>query len=227
MRESNAGQDQVPEPAISVIITAYNRRALLPRAIESLRRQTVSTWEAVVVDDGSRDGTRELVADYMARDPRIRYIHQENSGLSTARNTGLRAARAPLMTFLDSDDEYHPRHLEVRLRFFAEHPEVELVHGGLEVVGGPDWVPDRFDPTRKILLADCFVGGTFVMRRHVFEKLGGFRKPDYGDDYDFMTRALELNIRVVRLDEPTYIYHRETPDGMCNLMAAEKGTDRT
>lgn len=209
-----------PAPRISVIVTAFNRCALLPRAFESLKAQTLQSWEAVVVDDGSTDGTRELVADCQRSESRILYVYQENAGLSAARNAGLRAASAPLLTFLDSDDEYSPRHLELRAAYMDAHTEVDILHGGLTVVGGPDWVPDRFDPSRRIALADCFVGGTFVMRRRLVEALGGFRKPDYGDDFDFMTRALEAGFRAARTGEPTYIYHRETPDGMCNLMAA-------
>lgn len=211
-------------PLISVVITAWNRAALLPRAVASLQAQTLHDWEAIIVDDGSTDDTRAVVDRLMKGEPRLLYLWQENAGLPMARNAGLAVARAPLLTFLDSDDEYRPQHLAERVNFFRRHPETDLLHGGLEIVGGVDWVPDRHDPSRRIPLSECYVGGTFVMRRSVFETLGGFRPPAYGDDYDFMCRALEA-FRVAKVDVPSYVYHRDTPDGLCNLMAHQHRED--
>jgi glycosyltransferase involved in cell wall biosynthesis len=233
-------------PDVTVVMTAYNRAGLIGRAVASLVEGGGDgmNWELVIADDGSTDDTARVAMELRAAhgDRTIRYLWQPNGGLVAARNAGIRAARAGLVTFLDSDDEYAPGHLRSRLECFrnaetggsgengdggsgtgedgAEGPgALDMVHGGLTVVGGPDWVPDKFDPSRRIPIADCFVGGTFVFRRDLWQRLGGFRKPDYGDDHDFMTRALAAGARVMKCDLPTYIYHRESPDGLCNMQA--------
>jgi glycosyltransferase involved in cell wall biosynthesis len=214
---SHPSHSERPRPAISVVICTYNRAALLPRAVESLRAQTVPEWEGIIIDDGSTDSTRSVVENLMGIDSRFRYFRQPNSGLSLSRNAGILRARSPLVTFLDSDDEYAAEHLESRLDFFARFPDTDLLFGGVEVVGGPAFVPDLHDPTKSIALSECFIGGTFVVKKDSILAIGGFHRPDYGNDYDLAQRALKtLNVR--HTTSPTYIYHRETPDSMCNLM---------
>src|SRR5499427_3561620 len=113
--------NDVPEtsaPNISVVLATYDRRQSLPRAIASVLAQDSVRFELIVVDDASRDGT----ADYLATlaDPRIRTIAaQRNGGPSAARNLGLKAARAGIVAFLDSDDAYLPRRLAAPLAAFA------------------------------------------------------------------------------------------------------------
>src|SRR5215471_20434954 len=105
-------------PDISVVLATYDRRQSLPRAIASVLAQDSVRFELIVVDDASRDGT----ADYLATlsDPRIRTLAAErNSGPSAARNLGLKAARAGIVAFLDSDDAYLPRRLAAPLAAFA------------------------------------------------------------------------------------------------------------
>src|SRR5229473_1497770 len=105
-------------PDISVVLATYDRRHSLPRAIASVLAQDGVRFELIVVDDASRDGT----ADYLATlcDPRIRAITAErNGGPSAARNLGLKAARAGIVAFLDSDDAYLPRRLAAPLAAFA------------------------------------------------------------------------------------------------------------
>lgn len=210
-------------PAISVVLCTYNRARLLPRAIESLRQQTVTQWEGVIIDDGSTDNTSSYAETLLDIDRRFRYYRIEHGGLTAARNAGIQRATAEWVTFLDSDDEYAAEHLESRLNFLNNHPDTDLLYGGLQIVGGPDFVPDLHDPTRNIPLSECFVGGTFVLRRRAAIELGGFQRPDYGNDYDLAQRALQ-QCTVRKVDYPTYIYHRDAPDSMCNLM--EKSCQR-
>ncbi len=201
---------------ISVVLATFNRAALLPRAIASLTAQTCREWELVVVDDGSNDGTAELMARQTRADSRIRYCRQANTGLVGARNAGISMSQGGIITFLDSDDEYLPGHLALRSTHLAANPSVDMLHGGVLIVGGADRVPDLNRPGHTIAIADCFVGGTFFMRRHVAADLRGFRKPDFGCDHEFMTRALGRH-RVEKVEWATYVYHRDQPDSMCNL----------
>ena len=100
--------EPTPESLISVVIPTWNRSSLLQRAIVSLRAQTWSHWEALVVDDGSEDDTREVVAALAAEDPRIRLIARPHEGVCQARNAGLAEARGGFIAFLDSDNEWLP-----------------------------------------------------------------------------------------------------------------------
>ncbi len=95
----------------SIIIPTYNRAHILPRTIASVLAQTYSNWECIIVDDGSTDNTKELIASYT--DPRVTYIYQTNAERSAARNNGISHAVGEYICFLDSDDEYLPEHLEV------------------------------------------------------------------------------------------------------------------
>lgn len=98
------------KPRVSVVIPCFNHASYLDRAIHSVLAQEFGAWEAIVVNDGSTDDTATVVAQY--DDPRIRYIYQDNQGLSAARNTGIRAAEGIYLAFLDADDEWEPDFLQ-------------------------------------------------------------------------------------------------------------------
>ena len=110
-------------PLISIVMPTYNRADTIQRAITSVRAQSWSDWELIVVDDGSTDDTTSRLGGL---DPRIRLLWQENKGVTAARNTGLAAAKGELVAFLDSDDEWLPHHLALAAAFFAAHPGEHL-----------------------------------------------------------------------------------------------------
>ncbi len=99
-------------PKVSVIIPTFNREKYITHAVESVLRQSFRDYEIIVIDDGSTDGTRPLLEPYLNH---IRYIRQENAGVSAARNTGLKLARGEWIAFLDSDDEWLPSYLSYQM----------------------------------------------------------------------------------------------------------------
>ncbi len=200
-------------PFFSVIITTYQRAHLIERALRSLLEQTEGDWEAIVVDDGSTDGTEHIVQRYAADDARIRYVRVDHGGSAKARNAGVRTARGLFVTFLDSDDAYMPDHLSSRHAMLLAYSTVQLLHGGVEVVGDP-YVIDKDDHGRRIHINDCVVGGTFVIRRSLFETIGLFDEVDYAEDTLFYERAEREGVVIARTDHPTYIYHRDAPDAL-------------
>ena len=116
-------------PTVSIIIPTFNRAKLLPRALESVRAQTVADWEIVLIDDGSTDETERVAAEYgRTLGPRLVYHRQKNQGASAARNRGLELSRGRFVAFLDSDDEYLPTKLERQLALFELRPELGLVY---------------------------------------------------------------------------------------------------
>lgn len=110
---------------ISVIIPTFNRRQLLGRAIESVLKQTYSPMEIIVIDDGSNDGTRELIKN---KYPEVKYIYQDNSGISSTRNLGINKSTGNWIAFLDSDDEWLPGKLQSQIEALIQNPEFKICH---------------------------------------------------------------------------------------------------
>ena len=110
---------------VSVIIPAYNRCQLLRRALLSVYKQTVQAEEIIVIDDGSTDGTEEMLGKEF---PDVKYTFQENAGVSAARNLGIRQAKGEWLAFLDSDDEWLPEKLEKQLASLENNPEMRICH---------------------------------------------------------------------------------------------------
>ncbi len=207
-------------PFFTILTCTYTRAALLPRAIASVQAQTFVDWELIVVDDGSTDGTQQLLDGMFAGDARMRTIRIEHGGLARARNAGIAAARGMYVTFLDSDDAYEPAHLAERAAFLAAHPDVQLLHGGVTVIGDP-FVADKNDPARRVAIADCVVGGTFVVHRELFSTIGAFPDVAYGDDAAFFERARLAQSVIARIDAPTYRYHRGESDSLCVIAESQ------
>lgn len=158
VRSEMAEQDpDIPE--VSVVIPTYNRADVLPRAIESVRRQTFGgVWELIVVDDASTDRTEEVVRTF--GDARIRYLrHTENRYGAAARNTGIRAARGEWIAFLDSDDEWLPHHLERKVALL-EDAGADAVFGSFFVERDHRRTSVRCDPLQGGSMAEYILGST-------------------------------------------------------------------
>lgn len=123
-------------PLISVIIPTYNRTNYITQAINSVLRQTYMNFEIIVVDDGSIDNTKEIVASYVSGI--LKYVFQENSGPSAARNMGIRLARGEYIAFLDSDDLWDPQKLEIQTAMFRDDPALGIVFSNVRYVDGND-----------------------------------------------------------------------------------------
>ncbi len=115
-------------PSISVIIPTYNRRELLQQTLDSVQQQTFQNWEAIVVDDGSDDGTQAAMQQWLEADSRIHFVRQPQSGFgaSACRNKGTTIAQGEYIIYLDSDDCLAPSALENRYRLMEEHPQLDF-----------------------------------------------------------------------------------------------------
>lgn len=112
------------KPLVSVIVPTYNCAAYIGEALSSVFEQTYSTYEIIVVDDGSTDHTEKVLAPYVDK---IQYLYQNNRGVSAARNAGIARARGEFVALLDADDVWFPRKLELQVQALKEHPEAGLV----------------------------------------------------------------------------------------------------
>ncbi len=191
---------------ISVIIPTYNRKHTLQRAIDSVLSQTFKPYEIIIVDDGSKDGTKEwLLQNY----PSVQYIHQPNNGVSSARNKGIQISQGSWIALLDSDDEWMPEKLEYQSRFIEVNKDSSFCHtneiwirNGVRVnqmkkhkkYGG-----DIF----KHCLDICRISpSSSIINKDVFEEVGAFDESlTVCEDYDLWLRVT-AKFNILFLDEP-------------------------
>lgn len=208
-------------PKVSVILCTYNRAEYLQKCIDSVINQTFKDWELVVVDDGSEDNTFETVDRYVRHNENIRYLKHKNRKLALSKNAGIQASFGQYITFIDSDDQYKPEHLESRWNYLQSHPEIDLIEGGFET-DEEVFVADYFQQGKTINLKECVLGPTFFGKRNVFFQLRGFNKIAYGEDTDFWARA-EKVFKTEKLKSPeTYIYTRATTSITKNVLEQMK-----
>lgn len=203
---------------VSIILCTFDRAKLLPKAIASVLKQTRNDWELIIIDDGSKDNTRSVVKKFLDKDKRILYHFQTNKGLAKARNVGMQRANGDFICFVDSDDELASTHLEKRIHCLKKNPSVDFLHGGMKLIGPKEkyYVVDMTDPTKKIHLRKCHIGGTFFFRKKVLKKVQGFRAIPFGEDFDFFQRA-EKYFLIKKVRFPTYIYHLDSENRLCDI----------
>lgn len=176
--------------SFSVIMPAYNRAATVGAAIMSALKQTRSDFELIVVDDGSSDDTVARVEELVRRDERISLVTQQHRGAAAARNAALARATGEFVSFLDSDDLWHPRYLEAMARTLTEHPEAGVAHTDAWVLDGdvgkiargslmnrrePPVVPNEpLDFLRAMLESANFLFYSVMVRRPILLEVGGF-----------------------------------------------------
>jgi glycosyltransferase involved in cell wall biosynthesis len=218
-----AGTECPPQPLVTVVLAVYNRKHLIERAIRSVREQTVSSWELLVVDDGSTDGLEDLVIPLVLQSGSIRYMKHQNRKLAATRNMGIQAALGTYVTFLDSDDAYAPDHLERRIEVMRAHPEIDFLHGGVKLIGPAHthFVQDAYDPTQMIHISDCVVGGTLFGKKRAFVESGGFKQVPYSSESEFVPRVARTYV-VKRVDFPTYRYYTGIEDSICSRIKGGK-----
>lgn len=150
-------------PAVSVVIATYNRANYLRETIDSVLSQRFQDFELIVVDDGSTDETREIVAPF---GPRVRFIYQENRGPSAARNLGVRHARAEWISFQDSDDLCAPNHLELLYGYARGYAERGMVFANGAYLEGPEHNRETIIPAAK----SCRLAERGVRLEDLFDK---------------------------------------------------------
>jgi GT2 family glycosyltransferase len=189
-------------PVVSVLLPAYEAATTLPTCLRSLRRQTEPRWECIVVDDGSRDGTRVIAEQAAREDPRIRVVAVPHDGIVAALGSGLARCRAPLVARMDADDLMHRERLAMQLRALATDAGLAAVGCHVRIfprAGMTDglrdyerWLASIDGPhrVREEAFVECPIAHpTLVMRREALERLG-YRDVGWPEDYDLVLRAL-------------------------------------
>jgi hypothetical protein len=183
------------QPFFSVIVPTFNRRPFLETAVDSVLEQTFSGLELIVIDDGSTDGTKELISKYS--DKRMIYMHQKNRGVANARNKGISLSRGSFIAFLDSDDRWEPEKLKMTADYIKKFPNLPIFHTEEVWYRNGKLLSQKEKhkkPTGSVykhsLPLCCISISTAVINKDVFGKVGTFdEEMEACEDYDFWLRA--------------------------------------
>lgn len=202
---------------VTVVISCFNYGRYVDEAVQSALEQEGGPTRVIVVDDGSDDPATLEVLDRLPAE--VELIHQDNAGPSAARNAGAAAAQTPLLMVLDADDRLRPDAVRRLRPPLEEDPELAYTYGFIANVG--DWsgvirFPD-YDPFK--LLYRPIVGTTWLMRRSVFEQVGGYDpEVTWSEDWDILLRLLEHDRHGRRVPHVAYEYRHHG--------ASKLGSDR-
>lgn len=222
-------------PRVSVLIPAYNRAVLLPRAIEGVLRQTLQQFEVVVVDDGSEDDTAAVVGSFP--NPPVRLVRLPvNIGVAGARNAGISVARAELIAFLDSDDEWRPQKLERQVARVDERGATLVYcryarHVPAAVRHRPGPAIAQGDVFRALLRGWDPLPSCVLVRRETLAAAGPFDEtlPAFAD-YEMWLRLAERGTDFVSVDEELTVKHEESTGRISSdpdvLLRGFRGLDR-
>jgi glycosyltransferase involved in cell wall biosynthesis len=203
----------VKEPRVSVIIPTHNHGRFLGEALDSVLSQTFRDFEVLVVDDGSTDETRALVASY---GPRVRYRFQPHGGVASARNVGLRETSAPYIAFLDADDTWAPEKLDLQVAYLDAHPHDGVVftsymttdEAGNLLTMEPKRFPYVQSPFEAMLIWPYGCMHVAMVRRTCLQRVGNFDETlIMAEDWDLWLR-LAQHYGVANLNQPLARYRQ-------------------
>ena len=204
----------------SVIIPLYNKAPYIAKAIESVLGQTYRDFEVIVIDDGSTDQSLEVAKTFENKS--ITIISQPNSGVSTARNNGVKIAKHPYICFLDADDWWHPTFFEEMKQLITDFPDAGIYGSGYYIVKNgkeriaPIGVPQGFE--RGIIdycevyaktLCMPLTSISVVIPKHIFDEEKGFKSQlKFGEDFDLWIR-IALKHQVILVNKPLAYYNQD------------------
>jgi cellulose synthase/poly-beta-1,6-N-acetylglucosamine synthase-like glycosyltransferase len=210
-------------PRVAVLLPARDAAGTVRAAAASILRQRFRDLELVAVDDGSRDGTAEILEGLARRDARVRVIHGPGEGIARALNRGLEACDADVVVRMDADDVAHPRRVERQVAALEADPSLAAVGSRVrlfprrEVAGGmaryAAWLNGLVTPelvTRDLLVEAPLVHPASAIRREALEEAGGWRDGDFPEDYDLWLRLSAAGRRLSNLPE-VLLDWRESP----------------
>lgn len=211
---------------VTVLTPAFNRVSFITETVESVLNQTYGNIEYIVVDDGSTDGTFEILQQYSAAGKLTLLTHENHSnrGQSAALNLGLEAAKGTYVTILDSDDMLHPEKVSRQVEFLEKHPEFVMVYGQAMAISGDGTelflIPDSKhyepgDPNR--LLLDFYMPspGVAMVRKSIFARVGLFEESfRAAQDHDMALRIAEAG--PFAFLKGTVFYYRKHDDSISN-----------
>ena len=211
-------------PRVSVVLPVHNEEQHLEQAIESILRQSQADFELIAVDDGSTDGSADMLARLARGDLRIRLLRQPRGGIVAALNRGLAEARGAYIARMDADDIAHPERLRLQADFLDRHRDTGLAASRVEYLGDKrrnrglalfvEWTNSLLEPAdiaRYRFVETPLIHPSAMFRRELPERLGGYRDGPFPEDYELWLRWLERGVGMAKLPE-TLLQWRERPE---------------
>lgn len=195
---------------ISIIVPCYNQAKYMREALDSVLASTLSDWECIIVNDGSKDATIDIAREYETKDPRFIVVDIPNGGLANARNVGIRHSHGKYILPLDSDDKIGEKYLELAVAHLEKHPETKVVGCECEYFGdvnGAFTLPTySYD---QLLWQNLFVA-TSVYRRSDYDRTSGYNtNMKHGhEDWDFWLSLLTPKDDVYKIPEVLFYYRK-------------------
>ncbi len=204
-------------PAISVILPCYNTERYIATAVNSILVQTFSDFEFIIIDDGSTDGSPQILREFASKDSRIRLVSRPNKGLTRTLNEAIGMAAAPLLARMDGDDVSGPERFEKQVAYLNAHAECVCLGSRVQLIDpydSPLGVTDH-KLTHEEIDADLLKGigwsivhPTAMMRSDAVKKVGGYRDQfDNSEDLDLFLRLAEVG-KLANLPEALVKYRR-------------------
>jgi glycosyltransferase involved in cell wall biosynthesis len=208
-----------PQPTVTAVVAAYNAELWIGETVAAILCQTRRPDEIVVVDDGSTDGTADVLRGFGEG---IRIVSRENGGCPAAFNSAFAAATSDYVAMCGADDVWEPHKLEWQMDAIAAHPEIDIAFGGAMTFGLGEWawpaapgngILEHRRLCEELYRDDFVCASSVVVRRALFERLGPFVERFSADDYDYWMRA--LRVRAVFHYEPrTLVRYRRHEDNI-------------
>jgi glycosyltransferase involved in cell wall biosynthesis len=210
----------VNAPVISLILPVYNGERFLRESLNSVFAQTFADFELIAVDDCSTDATPQILAEYAAREPRMRVLtNSVNSKLPASLNNGFRVAHGAWFSWTSDDNIMRPQMLERLIAAARANPDCAIVHSDFTLIDEDGTIGDRVpvDPANELIFGNA-IGCCFLYKRDVDEALNGYDEGLFGiEDYDFWLRAAR-QYKFRTLHEDLYLYRRH-PGSLTNARA--------
>ncbi len=211
---------QSPTPKISVLLPVYNGEKHVLETVESILKQTYENFEFIIINDGSRDGTKEILESLT--DNRLRIVHKQNEGLGRTLNLGLQLARGEYIARIDADDVATPDRLAKQVVYLDANPEIAVLGSALRIVytdGGEEKIRQRplspRDVRRQIIKINPIAHPAVMFRREVIQRVGGFDTSfdgslgkKYGMDYNLWVRVLAAGYEMANLPEALMMHRK-------------------
>jgi len=206
-------------PAVSVILPFFNAENTLRPAIESIQRQRFRDWELIAFDDGSDDGSLQVVEALAHKDPRIRVLSAEHRGIVAALRDACDAAKGRFLARMDADDIAHPDRMGLQMAAMEAEPAAAVCGARVRIVGESiglgrrryeTWINRlvRHEDMVRELFVECpLPHPTFFMRRAAYEQAGGYRDQGWPEDYDLIMRFWQGGWRLIKTPEILLEWH--------------------
>ncbi len=223
----NCTSTLIQKPSISIVMAVYNSASYLTEAVQSIINQSFGQFELITIDDGSTDGSAELLDQLAKKDNRIRVIHQNNQGVGAATNIGIKAATGHYIAIMDSDDLALPNRLEVQKNFLDAHWDIVGVGGQfLDIDTENRTLGLDFQSTQPEIISCCnhaffsLHHPTTMMRRSAIETIGLYieDRSCLAPDYDIFTRMQAAGFRFANVSQ-VVIKWRLNPNGLTQSSA--------